>query len=139
MNFYQVTIHSEQIFYPNVVHDTVIKDSTIDAWWHYLPNVWLIRTTQDATYHSNRILRILPGLSFLIVKIDLNDYNGYLPQAAWDWIKAHSAPKPTYKSLPDSPLLDAIRRAGELPPLPPIKQTSGDLLTELLKNRLKKS
>lgn len=104
-NFYLITINPEQIFYPEVIKNAITKDSSIDAWWNHVSNTYIIRTTETAQYHSNRLLNIFPGLSFFIVKVDLNEYNGYLPQVAWDWIAAHSLPKPTYKTFSNKPML----------------------------------
>lgn len=130
MKIYLLTINSSQIFYPDSVHRTVIKDQSIDAWWHYLPNIWLLRTSQNAKYHADRVISVYPGLNFLITKIDLNEYNGYLPQAAWDWIKAHYKKPATYKELPKSPLLDVL--TSRPPTLPPSTSIS---LDDLLKKK----
>lgn len=137
--FYLISVSPEQIFYPDAVRNTVVNDSTIDAWWNQISNTFIIRTTQNAQYHASRILASYPGLSFLIVKIDLNEYNGYLPQVAWDWIRAHSEPKPTYKTLPPSPLLDMLKRTPTTG-LPPIGSPDDPLkaVFDVLKKRSEK-
>ena len=56
------------------------------AWWHYLESTWLIKT--EAT--PNQILeKLQPHLVkddlILIIEVTTN-YQGLLPQEAWDWI-----------------------------------------------------
>ncbi|MFH1792670.1 MAG: hypothetical protein ABH819_03465 [Patescibacteria group bacterium] len=104
MNFYQVTVNADQVFVPEAIQNVVTKDASIDAWWHYLPNTFIIRTTNSAAYHSNRIINTFPGLTFFIVRIDLNENNGYLPKAAWDWINSHNKQKVKYQTNPLSPI-----------------------------------
>ena len=133
MNFYQITVNADQVFVPEAIHNVVINDSSIDAWWHYLPNTFIIRTMNSAAYHSNRIISALPGLTFLVVKIDLNENNGYLPKAAWDWINTHNKQKVTYQTNPVSPVYKNVLRSLSLPPIKSTQPTLRDILDSLKK------
>ncbi|SER00306.1 hypothetical protein SAMN05216232_3929 [Virgibacillus subterraneus] len=62
---------------------------SLGAWCHYLDSTWLV----DTSYSSNQIGDKLEsatdkGDSYLIIKVT-NDYQGWLPQEAWDWIHDH--------------------------------------------------
>lgn len=56
------------------------------AWWHYLGSTWLVDTSLDA---SGIYSRLQPNLdrndNILIIGVT-RDYNGWLPQEAWNWI-----------------------------------------------------
>jgi len=58
-------------------------------WWHYFETTWIVRSDEN----SNQIYeRLSPFVGttveyLLIVKIDPNDEQGWLPQEAWDWIR----------------------------------------------------
>ncbi len=58
-------------------------------WWHYLDSTWLV----DSSLNSSQIWNQLKSAidkndSLLIVKIT-NDYTGWLPKKAWEWINSH--------------------------------------------------
>lgn len=102
MKIYQLVIHHEQVFVPSLILDFITKDPKVKAWWYYLPNTFLIGTNESAKYFADKMIEKFPGFMFLITKLDMNEYNGYLPQSAWDWIKAHSKVKPV--SMKTNPL-----------------------------------
>jgi hypothetical protein len=65
------------------------------AWWHHLNNTWLINTNLNANQiYQNLSRHIQPNDRLLVIQIPNNaDYQGYLPQEAWDWIKDQQFPK----------------------------------------------
>lgn len=64
-----------------------IKDT--GAWWHYLKSTWLVDTHLDASGIFNKIKPHIDNSDrILIIKVT-RDYNGWLSQEAWDWIKQH--------------------------------------------------
>lgn len=63
------------------------------SWWHYLDNVWLIKTDESA---SKLMDRVRPTINegkdrILIIKVDPSNYWGYLPSKAHDWIKRNNS------------------------------------------------
>ncbi len=59
------------------------------GWAHYLDETWLISTQESAQELYNRLVPAFQKAdSILIVafKPDAN-YQGWLPQDAWDWVK----------------------------------------------------
>jgi len=61
------------------------------TWWHYLDSTWLVDTnlTADSIWK-----KLAPNIdkndSVLVIEVT-QDYSGWLPQKAWDWIKQRRA------------------------------------------------
>jgi hypothetical protein len=73
------------------LHDA-LKD--LDAWWHYLESTWLVVSDKTADDLWSLIQsQIGPKDRILIVRLT-NDYSGFLPDEAWDWIREHLAAAP---------------------------------------------
>ena len=57
------------------------------AWWHHLDSTWIIETNLSCSTWQKRIRKHLDDNdSFLIIEIR-NNYQGWLPERAWDWLK----------------------------------------------------
>lgn len=56
-------------------------------WWRYLESTWIIKTTES---HDKIFEKLRPHIdeddNLLIIEAGKN-YQGWLPQKAWDWIK----------------------------------------------------
>jgi len=62
----------------------------IGPWWHYLESTWIVHTMQDVNYVVDTIHAVMrQGDRLLVVQIDNQNRNGWLPREAWDWIRAH--------------------------------------------------
>ena len=57
------------------------------ASWHYLGSTWLVDTTLDANGIWKRTESHVDKNDFFLVIGVTRDYQGWLPQEAWDWIK----------------------------------------------------
>ncbi|KKQ43064.1 MAG: hypothetical protein US60_C0008G0031 [Microgenomates group bacterium GW2011_GWC1_37_8] len=84
--FYQITISNISVFPPNQVHNVIIKLPNVLDWWHYLPNSYIVETASTSKFFADKIIESLPGLNFIITKLDINEYNGYLDKRAWEWL-----------------------------------------------------
>ena len=69
-------------------HSQLINAKGIKAWWHYLESTYIVRVEFGVTAHniSEYIRSIAPNKKFLTSELKLDNYNGFLPQEAWDWI-----------------------------------------------------
>lgn len=56
-------------------------------WWHYLDSTWLVATNESATQVYNRLSQYIDKNDFIFVIRVTNEYSGWLPQDAWDWIR----------------------------------------------------
>ncbi|MDD5405692.1 MAG: hypothetical protein PHE73_01980 [Sulfurovaceae bacterium] len=68
------------------LYDELKKSS---SWWHFLDSTWLIYTNESANQLSERIRLHLDKNDYLLVIKVTNEYSGWLPQEAWDWINKH--------------------------------------------------
>ena len=56
-------------------------------WWHYLKSTWLIQT-ESATaklVYNTLATHIYKADLLLIIEVT-NNYHGWLPKGAWDWM-----------------------------------------------------
>lgn len=84
---YLITYNTELLRNYNPLKDSIKRCSI--AWWHHLKNTWLIHSNLNANqiYHQLSY-HIQPQDRLLIIQISNSaDYQGYLPQEAWDWLK----------------------------------------------------
>lgn len=64
---------------------TAIK--SCGSWWHYLGSTWLVHTNLTAGQIYQRLApHIDTNDNVLVIQVG-NDYQGWLQQEAWDWIK----------------------------------------------------
>ena len=60
------------------------------GWWHYIDSVWLLNTDESADEIYERLERYLDDdINMFITEIG-NDYQGWLPDRAWKWIRKHT-------------------------------------------------
>ena len=67
------------------------------SWWHYAPDVWLLRFATDVVPMQLRdeVKQIVPGANVMILKFvnELDDWAGYGPPEWGDWFaKAWDTP-----------------------------------------------
>lgn len=72
----------------NNLHNKIKSDIYISNWWHYLNSAYILISPYDASQLTNSIRSYFPN-RFLLIKITKNNYNGWLPKDAWDWIQTH--------------------------------------------------
>lgn len=63
---------------------------SIGPWWHYLDSTWIVQSC----FNVNRIVDTVhaamrQGDRLLVVQIDNQNRNGWLPEEAWNWIRTH--------------------------------------------------
>lgn len=66
------------------MHKTIAE---FGHWWHQLDSTWLLRTEKTA----NEVARALrshmaPNDRLLVIQVT-DDYQGWLPKEAWEWIR----------------------------------------------------
>ncbi len=60
------------------------------TWWHYLDSTWLIVTQESINELNDRIKNTIDENDrFLIFDITGMDYQGWLSEEAWQWIRKH--------------------------------------------------
>lgn len=73
------------------MHEAIKKDKNVRAWWHHIKNTYILITENNVTSDSVQkfVLSFFPNSNCLILQLKppYHDYNGWLPQNAWDWIE----------------------------------------------------
>ena len=64
-----------------------LKKST--NWWHYLDSTWLIYTSESAEKLFDRLSGHLDKSDRILVIRVTNEYQGWLPEEAWQWIRQY--------------------------------------------------
>lgn len=63
----------------------------IGAWWNYLDDTWLVESKlNNASIIYEQLKPYIESKGHVIVIKVANDYQGWLPSEAWDWLKSKS-------------------------------------------------
>lgn len=100
MNYLIVYNHTQSLFAPGLIHNTITNMPGITDWWHYLPNVYIVTSQNDEKYIADKIIGTYPGLLFFVVAVNLNNHNGVLNKNAWEWISTKIKTVLRVKSAP---------------------------------------
>jgi hypothetical protein len=75
-------------------------------WWHFIEQSCVVTTFHDVDTYSKLLLpHIEKTDSLLVVEITPNQFQGWLPKEAWDWLKQVSDQKNAQLALPWAALL----------------------------------
>lgn len=69
-------------------HNQLTTAKGVHNWWHYLDTTYIIivDSTTTAKNITDFIMEKMPNKNFFVCEIKLTNHNGWLDQAAWDWI-----------------------------------------------------
>ena len=67
-------------------HIQKLYPSIITDWWHYFTSTYIIVSQFDVNTLYNNIFPGMPGQYLLITEINIDNAQGWLPKAAWDWL-----------------------------------------------------
>lgn len=72
----------------NKFHDSLVSTKGIISWWHYLESSYIVIVDWNisATNISNVVRDLMPNKLFIVIELNLENHNGWLPKEAWDWI-----------------------------------------------------
>ena len=57
-------------------------------WWHHLGSTWLVDTSLDANGIYNHLAPHVDKNDFILVIGVTRNYQGWLPEQAWEWINS---------------------------------------------------
>ena len=133
MDYLIVFNHEQPHYSTSQLHETVV-DLPISDWWHYLPNAYIIRSNHLEKVLADGIIARLPGLLFLIIKIDLSRANGVLNKNAWDWINNKVRTMFKLKQSPTPQPMSLSQILGNYPPVSK-SQPLQSLFSNLTRNK----
>ncbi|OGD94743.1 hypothetical protein A2697_04425 [Candidatus Curtissbacteria bacterium RIFCSPHIGHO2_01_FULL_41_44] len=85
MNAYLFVFNRNTSVDYNKLHENIKSDRHISNWWHYLNSAYILISSYDANQLADSIRSYYP-YQLLVIKITKSNYQGWLPQDAWDWI-----------------------------------------------------
>ncbi len=87
MNYFIINIDTSFDYDFNFVHYSIENNTQFKDWWHYTPSLYIVETEMSAKDIADYLISIFPGLHFLVLKADINQYSGALSPKAWEWFK----------------------------------------------------
>jgi hypothetical protein len=57
-----------------------------DFWWHYFDATWIVATSHTANSFAQLLYPHIETNDRLVVVRITRDYQGWMPQEAWDWL-----------------------------------------------------
>lgn len=57
------------------------------TWWHHLDSTWIISTNQTPEQWQERLKKHMDDNDNLLVIEVCNNYQGWLPEKAWKWLR----------------------------------------------------
>ena len=63
------------------------KIKSLGRWWHYLDSTWIVATRNSSSQINDILKAVLDSDDGILVIEVKNDYNGWLPEEAWDWMR----------------------------------------------------
>ena len=76
---------------PKIEKLVTVFDRAID-WFRYSPNCWIVWTSSDVEKWYRRLRPLIDdGDTMFIVRIDIDERQGWVSNAAWDWINKSRA------------------------------------------------
>lgn len=102
MNNYIIVYNYTQAHDTKAIHDYIITMPSVNDWWHYIPNAYVVSSNSTSYQLTTPISTKFPGLLFFVTQVNLGDSNGVLIRKAWDWIqnKVNKVFKLKVKPLP---------------------------------------
>lgn len=89
-NFYLIAVNSNYPFNFQAFHQyisQVLYPLHIASWWHYLPGaMYIVATPLNENQIYNLIIPHTGNRHILVVKIDPQQAQGWLPTEAWTWL-----------------------------------------------------
>ena len=88
---YIITFNTDEPFNMVTFHDyiTSLYPNKIIDWWHYIHTTYLIVSPLDVNSLYNLIFPGVPQRYLLVVEIDPNNAQGWLPPDAWKWLQKY--------------------------------------------------
>jgi hypothetical protein len=91
IKIYLVTYNTNGNFNQAIFHAylTSLYPLNISDWWHHIDTTYLVASTLNVNQLYNLIYPGVPQRNLLIIEVDPNNTQGWLPPLAWEWIKKY--------------------------------------------------
>jgi len=88
---YLITYNTDATFNSQVFHNyiTSFYPKYLSDWWHYINDFYLVSTSLNVNDLYNIVFRGIPGRHLIIIEVNPNNSQGWLPKQAWDWLQKY--------------------------------------------------
>jgi hypothetical protein len=62
--------------------------SNANEWWHFMESTWIVTTHHSANEFARLLYPHILNTDYLLVARLSNEYQGWLPKDAWDWLNS---------------------------------------------------
>ena len=91
---YIITYNTDLYFNPTAFHGYInylYQNHYIIDWWHYTTNAYMVVTSLDVNSLYNAVFPGIPRRYLLIIVVDPNNAQGWLPKDAWTWLQKYQS------------------------------------------------
>ena len=91
---YIITYNPTEPFNKAIFHNyiqSLYSLGYISDWWHYLDETYLVVSSLNVTELYNHVFPGVPQRYLLIVEINPNNAQGWLPLNAWTWLQKYQS------------------------------------------------
>lgn len=86
---YNPGIYFNKVIFHNYITSLSSKGYIFD-WWHYIDEAYIVATDLDVNSLYNAVFPGVPQRNLLVIEINPNNSQGWLPKAAWDWLQKYN-------------------------------------------------
>lgn len=85
---YTPSLNFNKIIFHNYIN-SLFQKGYISDWWHYIDEAYLVATNREVSQLYNSVFPGVPRRYLLIIEVDPNNVQGWLPPAAWKWLQKY--------------------------------------------------
>ncbi len=93
---YIITYNPTEPFNKGIFHNyiqSLYQNGKISDWFHYLDETYIVASNLDVTTLYNLTFPGVPKRYLLIIEVNANNAQGWLPQGAWNWLQKYKSIK----------------------------------------------
>ena len=93
---YLITYNPDLNFNKSTFHnyiDSLFKKGYISDWWHYIDETYLVASNLEVNQLYNSIFPGVPQRYLLIIEVNTNNAQGWIPKEAWTWLQKYQIKK----------------------------------------------
>jgi len=92
-NYFLITVDNTSTFNATTFHSYLVSlyPKHFSSWWHYIEGAYIVYTSLNENQVYNLLHEHINGNNFLVIKVDPQHAQGWLPNEAWTWMGRSSS------------------------------------------------
>ncbi len=89
---YLITYNPTEPFNKALFHNyiqSLYANKYISDWWHYMDETYMVVSSLDVNKLYSAIFPGVPQRYLLIIEVNANNAQGWLPKDAWTWLQKY--------------------------------------------------